>query len=38
MRKEDRKLQALVGELVNRQVLDDEAAKKILSLEPFAQL
>ena len=37
MRKEDRKVGALVSELLKRNVLDQEAADRILSLEPFSR-
>lgn len=37
MRKEDKKLLALIEELLNQQVISEEAAKRILKLEPFPQ-
>jgi hypothetical protein len=35
MRKEDRKLGALIGLLAQRKVISEKDAKQILSLEPF---
>ena len=37
MRKEDKKVKALIDILRERQVLTDEDVKKILSMEPFPQ-
>ncbi len=37
MRKEDRKLTALVGELRQRDVLDQTATHRILAMEPFSE-
>ena len=38
MRKEDRKVSALVDVLRVKQVLSDEEAKRILTMEPFPQI
>lgn len=37
IRKEDRKFGALVEELLKQKILSEEAAKRILSMEPFAK-
>ncbi len=38
LRKEDNKLGALITELIRRDVITQDAAVKILSLEPFPQM
>ena len=35
LRKGDRKLGALIAELLTRKLLDEDAAKRILAMEPF---
>lgn len=37
LRKEDNKLGALITELLDRKVIDDAAARRILTMEPFTQ-
>ena len=37
-RKEDRKLGVLVDELLERKVIDQDAARRIFSMEPFPRI
>ena len=38
LRKEDRKFGALIAELLERKIIDESAARRIMTMEPFAQV